>query len=160
MLGFYSYKITRNKNYDISLSLSAMTLLIADATKGASIDRFATQGGTIRLLCDLPISADPDVEWVDVVYGSEWNPERIFSSASNPDFDVAETHKNRGNFQVDRDFALTISNLDMESDVGQFTCKSRTESGLHQRKYYVTIGGYRCRLFSSKLFHFCPQSLH
>lgn len=130
-------------DYSMRSVLLAFTIaipsLLIDA-KDSEIDRFAINGTTIRLHCDLQVSDDPDVEWVDLVHSSTQDPAKIFHSRNNPHFSVLDTHPNSANFHVGHDFTLTISNLNMDSDVGEYSCRSRIGGTHLHRRYYLTIG--------------------
>lgn len=129
-------------DYSTQFTLLLATMGVTAILVGAGdVQVFGVIGGTVKLECNVPVSSDePDVEWIDRVWGSEEKPEKIFSSRNNPNLEVRAEHQNKLNFQVTHSFTLTIINLNMDTDVGQYTCRSRVGNDVHKKHYYLTIG--------------------
>lgn len=129
-------------DYTVQLLLLLATIgMTAVLVRAGDIQVFGVVGSTVQLECNIPVSSDePDVEWIDRVWGSDEKPEKIFISRNNPRLEVRTDHENHMNFRVDQSFTLTINNLDMDMDVGQYTCKSRDGNEVHKKHYYLTIG--------------------
>lgn len=118
--------------------------MTAVLVRAEEIKVFGVVGSTIQLECNIPVSLDePEVEWIDRVWGSDEKPEKIFSTRNNPRLEVRTDHENHLNFRVSESFTLTIQNLDMDTDVGQYTCRSRVGNEVHKKHYYLTIGGIK-----------------
>lgn len=128
-------------DYSTQLMLLLATIgITAILSCAGEVQVFGVTGGSVHLECNVPVSKDdPEVEWVDLVWSSDENPKRIFSSRNNR-HKVHTDHENHRNFRVSKNFTLTISNLDMDTDVGQYTCRSRVGTDWHTRHYYLTIG--------------------
>lgn len=117
--------------------VAALWTLFAD---GSEISIYGIAGGSVRLLCDIPMSDPPVVEWSDFVYSSDRNPSIIFRTENNPHFEIVSTHQNHQNYIVDQDFALTINLLNLDDDAGSYACRSIVGGNVHARHYYLTVG--------------------
>ena len=95
-------------------------------------------GHSIRLSCDLPVSDPPSVEWVDFVYNTDRDPQPIYSTQTGLD----STHVNTVNLAISTaDLSLTISDLKLDRDAGQYICRSQQDGRTYSRAYYLSVGG-------------------
>ena len=100
---------------------------------------FGVVGKSARLPCSLPVHQN-NMEWVEYVYNTNHDPQKIYSSENNAAFAVDESHHNARDYRVEDDAALTISNLTF-SDSGRYVCRSRANSTIYiQQSYYLNIG--------------------
>lgn len=118
---------------------------------GNEIQLYGIKGKSVQLLCDVPVSEPPVVEWSDMVYTSDTNPSIIFQTENNPHFRIASTHENRDNYVVHRNFALTIDLLDLDLDPGLYMCHSIVDGITYERHYYLTVGGEENTLYCETL---------
>lgn len=116
---------------------AALWTLFAD---GNEIQLYGIKGKSVQLLCDVPVSEPPVVEWSDMVYTSDTNPSIIFQTENNPHFRIESTHENRDNYVVHRNFSLTIDLLDLDLDPGLYMCHSTVDGITYERHYYLTVG--------------------
>lgn len=96
---------------------------------------------TVRLPCPLPRSAaTPRVEWFDLVYNTDPKPKKIFGGVGRQR-SVEETHPNRVNYIVDKNFTLFIHNIKLD-DAGAYNCTSRQENYTLNKSYYLAVSGF------------------
>ena len=117
------------------------TVLVVSFTSGNEVPVIGFEGTSITLKCPLSVDDTSVIEWLDFVWNSDANHLIIFSSLENPDFQVAQSHPHKDNYRVGRDFSLTISDLNMDDDPGEYTCRSRTDGTELKIHYYLTVGG-------------------
>jgi Immunoglobulin V-set domain len=102
-------------------------------------------GKSVKLPCNIE---SPDVrgdetvviEWIDLVYNTDHNPNLLFTTANGRGLD--QSHKNAVNFRVDTtDFSLTISDLKLALDAGQYICRRIVKGTTFERSYYLNVAG-------------------
>jgi len=83
------------------------------------------------------------VEWTSHAWSPTPDPLTIFRSDSNPDFSVESDHPNAVNYVVDRQYRLTIINVNIERDPGEYICRIiDAETGdKHEHNYDLNVGG-------------------
>jgi hypothetical protein len=102
-------------------------------------------GKSVKLMCnvDSPSSQGDNavvIEWVDLVYNTDHDPKRIFSTENKLGLD--KTHINTANFHVDeKDYSLTISGLKLTQDAGQYICRRIVKGTTYERSYYLNVAG-------------------
>lgn len=105
----------------------------------------AENGKSITLSCqqpDRPPQSLTSVQWFDLVFNEDVNPKRIFTSDNNPEFQIEDDHPNHDDYQVDNNFRLTISEIDINEDSGEYFCRSVSQTGVtHERHYYISVSG-------------------
>ena len=76
------------------------------------------------------------------MYNTGHEPQPIFSSDGGMD----DSHANRQNLSVSvDDFALTISNLQLERGAGKYICRSEVDGKTNERIYDLVVRGTEYR---------------
>jgi hypothetical protein len=131
----------------LAVILGLLSVTVANPTSSATHkvhDVTGTVGKSITISCyqGTPQSPPHSVEWSDRVYATDLNPQPIFRSDTNPGRVIDQSHPNRVNYAVDAEYRLTISNLNLNADAGEYICRSVNQVGtVHERRYYLSIAG-------------------
>jgi len=104
-------------------------------------------GKPVKLPCkiDAPPETVANVQWVDLVYNSNADPQPIFGSSNNPQSLVYSSHPHSGNYLVDAEYTLSILNVTLD-DPGKYMCISTLMNATTLTKeYYLPVASkYMC----------------
>jgi Immunoglobulin V-set domain len=121
----------------VSVIVSTLT---AETMTSSDISVSGIVGDNVHLPCSLSYADQYIIEWVDFVYNSDHDPQKIFSSENNSVFAIDASHRNAHNYVVQTDFTLVISNINYD-DSGQYVCRDRRNSTVQvQQSYYLNVG--------------------
>ena len=128
---------------------SAILSAAVDGSEVTQLTAIATDSITIS--CDdFSSNAPQSVEWLSDAWSTSHDLVTIFRS--NPNFDVMSSHVNAKNYEVDRQYRLTIVKVNKKEDPGKYICRITTSTGdVLDREYHLDVGGMHYIFFLAEL---------
>lgn len=133
-----------NAHIFISRLVVTLSVLWIDKTLTDNVpyvDVAGIEGNHVSLKCAADgLGLDERLEWVDYVYNSSPEPEKIFHTDHHGGRHKSDSHPNAENYKVNSHYTLKISQLNQDS-TGRYVCRAISNSGDRRilSNYYLSV---------------------